>query len=180
MIFSSCSLSLSLFNLILIFVGLLFLYFSISYWTIIWQWICSTYTNTQQQHTHTQKKKKTNTKTKRHKPVRTIRLVSQSLSILLPYIYDPVIHLPCPCAYSACLFVATLIAITIIIIITEDRFVIYIYFALHRPFSLSPIELIFSLLASSLFLFSTSSFFRGSCVCVRGKNILKNDSSTSA
>ena len=95
-----------------------------------------TYKHTTTTHTHPEEKK-TNTKTKRHKPVRTIRLVSQSLLILLPYIYDPVIHLPCPCAYSACLFVATLIAITIIIIITEDRFVIYIYFALHRPFSLS-------------------------------------------
>ena len=144
-----------------------YLYFSISIWTIIDDGFVSPLRNTINTHTHERK-----TQTRSHN---SALFVSKHLSILLPYnIYDPVIHLPCPCAYSACLFVATLIAI--IIIITEDRFVIYIYFALHRPFSLSLSPLSshwFDILLASLFLFSTSSFSRGSCVCVRGKNIFK-------
>ena len=136
-----------------------YLYFSISIWTIIDDGFVSPLRNTINTHTHERK-----TQTRSHN---SALFVSKHLSILLPYnIYDPVIHLPCPCAFSACLFVATLIAI--IIIITEDRFVIYIYFALHRPFSLSLsslFPLIWYFVGFSVSVFNFFIFSRLVCLC---------------
>jgi len=154
---SSCSLS---FYLILFSsLSASYLYFSKSIWTIIDDGFVSPLRNTINTHTHERK-----TQTRSHN---SALFVSKHLSILLPYnIYDPVIHLPCPCAYSACLFVATLIAI--IIIITEDRFVIYIYFALHRPFSLSPsslFPLIWYFVGFSVSVFNFFIFSRLVCLC---------------